>query len=622
LVISVPVLVHTARQTMRVGRSVPGLNLPFGDPFESDTASGLGHDFTARERLLLFGNESASGSADRWKGLWDSEPDNPAFLAQYAAAYYSDFKNLSPEILEAATRIDPNNGWFIALSAGANAEVSVTKNKQTEQERKDLKAAVWKINDAEKLNAALALIHQAALKPEFNSHETELLGLRIPLLPKRTDFASQIPPVAYLASQSSSVIHLRKLIDALSAGAQECAARNDVAGFRQIVGDWQVLCHNVTDHGTTLVDLLVARVFYFGPAENFRDAAMSLGLDPDAARFTRLCELKKADKEFRSRRWTVTPIQTLIGNRSSLLASLTLPLMERQVASPPPLSAALLQPSRYADHALFLRAISLAAWLLLGVSAGFAALHRYRQNPLVRSLSARMVDLLRFSDWAWILGGGILLPFLWYLAITHLTPLSSREWSFRATGFIQAYGQFGAMCILMLVLSTVLATWRLAKRGAWLGLATRCSWIGLLASASAILAVPAFGSVMLDMPSIGLVGTPSLLALYVACALLGIPVLWLLVGFSRNVLGHHTHALRRATLARMMIPTWIFGMLAMVVSIPFHYAGECHWIQQDRLFEINVDAPAMSRYEWDVTRQLRKELLEMMDETGAADSFH
>jgi hypothetical protein len=272
-----------------------------------------------------------------------------------------------------------------------------------------------------------------------------------------------------------------------------------------------------------------------------------------------------------------------------------------QVANPPTITKNDLRPGRYAEHALFERIFCLFAWALLALCAAHS---RYRTSPHVRSLSARMLDLLRPSDWAWILLGGVMLPVLWYLAITRLTPLSAREWSLQHTAFIQPSCQIGSLLALMIILPPVIATKCLGKRGAPLGLTTRRPWLGWLAAASTALAIPAFGAIPFGRRD---------MLLDFASVLLGIGLLWLLVGFGRNIFGRPVHALRRATLARMVLPAWILGMLLFALAVPLLYTEERHWIQQDRLLEISADAPALSRYEYAVSQVLRAELLEMID---------
>ena len=99
--------------------------------------------------------------------------------------------------------------------------------------------------------------------------------------------------------------------------------------------------------------------------------------------------------------------------------------------------------------------------------------------------------------------------------------------------------------------------------------------------------------------------------------LLGVALLCLFVGFCVNVFGRHPQALRRATLARIVLPAWIFGMLIFALTIPFHYAEERHWIQQDSLLAIPAGTIGPTRYEWEVTQILREELLQMLADFDA-----
>ena len=81
---------------------------------------------TAQQKLLLLGDGSASNDADRWKPFWQSDPGNPAYFMEYAMAYRRDHDDqLSPEILETAARIDPDNAWYPAIEAAAKAKTAV-----------------------------------------------------------------------------------------------------------------------------------------------------------------------------------------------------------------------------------------------------------------------------------------------------------------------------------------------------------------------------------------------------------------------------------------------------------------------------------------------------------------
>lgn len=608
VLVSLPVLFLSARQFIGIAALSKSLDQGTSEQPGGDSQWNL----SPRQRLILFGDENATKREDRWKPLWKSEPENPAFLALFASCYINENKTWTPEIANAVARTDPDNGWYPAIIAGNMTESVVTKRKQTDQEKKDFKTPIYDIKDAGKLDDVLSLIHQAAEKPFITTHEKDLYRMRLPLLPQRHDFVSQLPGMMYLASQISYGIRVRNIVDALSAGAQECAAKHDAAGFRRIIGDWEAISEKWTKGGLHLVDLLVAKNLYFGPAERFRDTALALGLEPEADRFSKLLELKKADKTRRLSSLRGTPERSLLDSRGSMFASLALPTVGRQVEHPPKLGDADLRPGRYAEHALFLRAASLASWILLGVAAGLASFHRLIRSPLAQRMSLRLFDVIKARDWSIIAAFGVLAPLLWYIAVVHLTPLSSREWSFNESGGVQAGCQFGSMLVLMLVLTVMLCSSRITKRGTVLGLSSPMPWLGWLAALSAALAIPAFGSIMPAVHSRSPLEWFAPYLLWTSRALLALPVLWLLIGACRTVLASPTHALRRSIIARMLLPTWIFGMLVMAASLPIHHALEGQWIRKDTLFEINADKPAMSRYEWDVTQQLRKELLEMI----------
>jgi hypothetical protein len=292
--------------------------------------------------------------------------------------------------------------------------------------------------------------------------------------------------------------------------------------------------------------------------------------------------------------------------KSGILSGLSLPLMTKQLQSPVPLTDADLKPGRMVDHELFSRVAAAALCLVFGLMLLAAALYRQRTSVLVKRLSRRLEDLLRPADWAWILGGGVGLPMLFYLVIYRLTPLGARDWSIAASAFIVPAGQAAAMGLLMIVLPVLIARWRLGKRGAVIGWHKGRAWIGWTAVACGALSLPVFG---LSFAS----GKGSEVVMMVASALLGILALaWLLLAL-RAVFSKRPALLRRATLSRILVPAYALGMLLMAASMPLYHAAEKRWLAQDRLMEITPEAPALSRYEWQVAQALRAENLELLE---------
>ncbi|MEO5715397.1 MAG: hypothetical protein ABIT37_18100 [Luteolibacter sp.] len=510
-------------------------------------------------------------------------------------------------------QVDPSNGWFTALSAAGMADGAVTREKRSPKEIAAGKAAVMKIDDEARMRQTLGLIHQLVGKPRFTSYQMDLLRKRIPLFPPRTDFVSQIPLLAYVAGLTTSSIGFRRFSDVLAAGAFQCAEKGDVEGFHQIIADWHALVGITCRNGETLIDLLVAKVTMTGPAENFRNAAWKLGLEDEALYFEAVHQRSKTEKEERDRlRGTESPVDKLFARRGSLLGGLSGPMVGRQVHSPPPFTDDDMRPARYADYALFGRAFSAVGWLLMGLAAAFSYGSRYSRSQVSRGLSARMLDLLRRSDWVWIFLVGVIFPVLWYLCISRLSPLAAREWSIRTAAFIPSGGQFGSLVASLIILPVVVAGYLLGKRGAVLGLAPRFTWAGWLAAGAALAGVPVFGAIPLEGPF-------SKWVFVLAMVLAGVVVAWFLGGLVVAVFGKGAQSLRRDTLARMVLPAAVSGMLVMALSIPFHYAEERRWIQQDREGEISADSPGLSHYEYLVTQVLRGEVLEML---GNPPEFH
>lgn len=334
----------------------------------------LDHKLNREQMLLLFGDTSSDQVEDRWKPLWDSQPDNPAYLYKHAMEHLRSKKDLPAEIQQAVNRIDPDNGWYEAIQAGLAADGSAKRKYQSTLERKNLVTPKWEIQNPEKLNHSLQLLSQAMEKPGFTSYDAQILREQIPLLPVPDDYLSQMGPITYSASQTPSSIHLARIPSALGAGAQECAKQQDSEKLRRMFSDWETLADRQLRTGTSMVDLLVAQSIYQSPALNFRDAAQSLGLEKEAARFSRIAALQKQSKEQREREEPRAE-NRLLQQHGSILASMSLPIVLSRVNHPPPLSADDLKPSRHAEHSFYTRAAFSSAILLLGFCAALAALH-------------------------------------------------------------------------------------------------------------------------------------------------------------------------------------------------------------------------------------------------------
>lgn len=562
------------------------------------------------ERLLLVGAPDARSEADRWQPLWASQPDKPAYLAEFALASLSSHHELSPDILAAAERIDPGNGWFPALAAAGKAEGVLKKGTRTSREKREGKAIAWEIFDEPLLRESLLQLHAAAGKPQFSGYRNELHAERVRLLPPRVDWLSQVAWQTFMiGSNNTAAIDFARLGDAIAAGAEQCAARQDPDGFRQILIDWRWLTRAVTAHEDTLIGQLVARMLATSPLANFRDAARTLGMEAEATQFAKAEQQDRDERELRDRERSRTELanRALVHDRGSLLGSLTM-ITSSVSRSSPLLTEADLRPGRMVDHAVFDWVSAVVIWSILSFGVAGVSSTYWGRLPIrkvaARKVAARLVELLGQRDWAWILLGGVVAPVVWYLAVTRLTPLGAREWSLASSGFLLPIGQKCALALLLVGLPLVLAEWRLGLRGACLGLTTRRAWLGWLAVAAAALAIPGLGAV---------VSGPDWWPKTLVTVLLGGPACWLVGVVLLSTNGAETHDLRRATVARVAVPGWLFSMLLCALALPLHHSEERRWLAQDELLAIPVDRPVSSGYEAKLVPLVRAETLTLLE---------
>lgn len=561
------------------------------------------------QRLLLSGDTSATSEEGRWKPLWRSEPDNAMYLAEYAAAYVRDNPDspLSPEVSEAAAKIDPDNGWFLALSATCLAKEAVARKELSKKDASRGVAAVIGVIDEVRLTAALALIHESAEKPRFTGYQGELMSKRLSALPEREGLVSHVWIMSYVSAAKVSCTFFRTTGDLLAAGAERCARNNDVDGFRRIISDWHSFTSKFSNDGANLVDVLVAKSIIISPLLNFRDAARSLGMEAEADHFEGLWNRAKKEKQSRAQRLKrirsgKSPFET----RGSLFAGMSAPMVQGLLVSPLAVTDAELRPGRYADHSLAARALACAGWLVMTAAAGTAILIRHLQPVGVRVISGRMQGLLRRDDWCWLFAVGVVLPVVWYVVISRFTPLSPREWSIRPVAS-PTLCQFVSLLLSLIISPVVIVDLLLAKRGAALGLARRRQWPGLVAAFAALAGVPLTGAIPVAGPLEPVFIVSSWAAIVIA-------VLWICTELAISVFGNHPSRLRLATASLTALPLFACCALLMALVVLIHRTEEKYWIRKDRLGEMSAEVPAMSGYEHRVTQKLKAETLEFLGE--------
>lgn len=577
-------------------RMITGLGSGIVDPRALEKRLTAGK--TRHEQLVLVGDISKSSRSERIKALWDSEPGNPSYFSEYATIHASERGALPPDFLATARRLDPGNGWFLAIAGGVAAKEAIDERKKPLVTPGGAKLMVLK--DQAKLDDAIALFHEAARADRFDSRQAELLAQRIALLPARTDTLEQVVPISYVAGMSTLSLRMRRLGDAVALKANQLAKAGDVEGFRQLAADWEKFSTMISSaRHTNLVDMLVTLVVVRTPLKSMAEAAMELGLPDDEKRLQELEDRFAAWKAATSGKVRDDKPLDLHG---SFLAKTALAAIGRQSRDTVPITADELKPGRMADHALVGRLLGLLVWLVLGLMLLGCFLYRFRGSKLMRGLSGRMMILMTPVDWAWIIGAGVIFPLVYHQVIQRLTPLSGQEWSVMASRLIGPSGQAGSALWLMVLLPLLVARWRLSLRAGAIGLASRTRIWTWVCVALGIAALPVFGTGFLS-------GTVNMVPIEAAGAMLGALKLCVLIIGIRALFGRRNQLLRRVTLSRILIPAYATGMLLMMVLVPAYHAEEKYWIARDDLTGMSPDKPGFTRYEYDVTQQLHREVL-------------
>lgn len=555
------------------------------------------------QKLLLFGDSSRPTKAGRMKALWDSEPENPAYFGEYAKAYLSERDTLPPDFLETARRIDPHNSWFTYLAAAVECKGSIEKRKQSKTSKDAGEARTWDIRDKAKLDRTLALLHEARSQPECRNYTKELTRQRIDFLP-RDNPTDNLHSITYLAGGSSTdILYIRNLMDGIGAKGWTLGEEADATGLQGLIEDSDAFVTALAGvEVSTMIEVIVFKVCAAGTSKELGAAAAKLGLAADAARLTETHRRFEAHKLARDSR-KPTPDRVGPAANGALLASLTLPMVARQMETPPPLTDDDVKPGRLADHELFARTSCIGAWIILLVILCGTAGYRYRSSALIRRLAKRMEALMRPADWAWLLGGGLLLPLTYAMILNRLTPLGGRDFGLQTTFMLLPAAHFLGLTVLMILAPLLITRWRLGKRAAVFGFANIRSRSGWLAAACAVAFIPMVGWAACAGSEVGLA---------VAAGLILVPSLWLLVVMLRAIFSKPSMLLHRSTSARVLLPVYATAMLILVSLAPIYKAAGQRWFERDTLIRLDPAYPSMTRYEYEAAVQMRKEFRELL----------
>jgi hypothetical protein len=570
------------------------MSLP-GPPITSDArlrVPDLFGKLTPSQRLLLFGDLSKSTETERFKALSDSDPADIAFFAEYFRAATAEGSVPVPLLLATADRLDPQNAWYRQVAAAVLARGAFERISHRRPGGRQ-PAPRFRIKDPARLTEAFKLLDEAARMPRFDSHEDELLSRRLEVLPAGDDVLGRKLTESYLAMEPRTWHWSYPVIaTSVAARAEELASQGNATAFADLIQSWESFTRRSIDSG----GISAARVEI--PSRQFRvnakplaENARGLGLTDVASRLDHLTsslESRQKAHSMRAEDWS-----SLLEKGGS--ASFGLLGGRQRLDLPPPLDGSTLKPGLSAEHAMRARIDSAEVGAFMLLLSLLTAATRFSRGFQVRRLSRPMLGVMRPADYRWILIGGVVAPVLVFLLLDLVTGIVLvRAWDTLVYRHLTLAGA-------LLTLPALIATRRLCKRLGGLGWdQPRKRLVGAIALGFMVAGI-AEASDWQPARLIGFtfVGTISFIS-------------FLVLPFGAFITTRDT-AVRWQVYCRAMLPAQVLAVLLMALLVPVHHAREKHWTGLNTLTRIEAGVPSMNRYEHELARRMRLELLEIFE---------
>jgi hypothetical protein len=575
-------------------------NYGWGDQeeFLANARKKLGHrGWTRQQEAFLFGEAAGMSTEESLLHHRRMAEQDQVMLGEYVRVYMNKKSALPPDLPDLATTVDPNNAIFDYCKASRLAKDSVKMADKPHPES-------WEIKEPEKLSQAILALADATAKPTFNSHLREAVEKRKNLLHWSTR-NERLCSSNFIFSSPSFGSYLYYLSWAICAEAQRLAVGGDRDEFVRLAAMaetyWQ---RQLADNDPTLFNSVMLLGEISVTSESLALSAGTLGLEEEERRyFTIKNSLKNRSATIRANTNSLTgrePLAIKSGDRTGSSRG------HRLVVQPPPVDEQLLLPTSYADHAFLSRALTLALWVLLLVSAGILMIHHATAPRVIRTTGRHIARLLDWKDHAIIAAISFVLPVAYVMAVSRLTPFGAREFNLTGTYNLMPAAHFASLFIMLVTAAILTVQWRIRRRAAFFGLGrgwpTLITWIAL---AAATLHVPLIGWYVIrqNFDEVTLYFIPILL----------VPGLIALVSVAfRSSFGSFQGRLSNELLVRALIPVFGVMMIGTVALLPIFKAEEDFWFRQDR-FVVNLQDPVYPfTYDKAVAERIKEEIHQIL----------
>ncbi|MCW1914876.1 hypothetical protein OJ996_14910 [Luteolibacter sp. GHJ8] len=552
--------------------------LLIGEPDDEDARSWIMSRIAHDQRLVAMGDLQGIDDARRWKAVWEAHEEDPAHFYAYVLAYRGSWYKWPENWVATGEKLDPDNGWFALIDAcsriGDVIEPATRKTKKGWGSRAVITPAKpARVKDEAELKVILAEIDHALALPAWTDFRSRLSALRMSAWSAPVDYPEQLLFSQFKRQHPEGRPFDSGCLDQLPLLFQGAALHFANTGNRRELDElarryeriFQTFCKR--DQSDLNQGVILWQAATLG-AKAIEDAYGIMGDPAVAARFKSFAEApRRAELKDASR----IPRGSFTDQRASNLAE------GWTIGRYPGVSALMeseLRGGRLAEYAMGERVLMHVLSALLCCMLGLILFTAHYPRPGLRRLADRLLQLLAWRDWLWIVGLGMALPIALYLLLQRLPWPGFRNHTMeRSQTFLMAL-QLTGLALSLLLCTVEVARWRLAKRAWGVGFGWR------LIDAGPAFALFALGSmpVMSAVPTLAHI--PRMDGDWIEAVIatvLGLPALWASMILVGCYLKKSPRRLHRLILLRACTPVMALALGLSVLSIFVIHAEEKKW---------------------------------------------
>lgn len=584
------------------------------------------NNLTKEEELLLYGDPKRTGKAEQMKALWESDPTNPAFFADYALYYLREHRKLPADFLKIAHDIDPENAWFTCLAASVKERRTTEKGgvhpqspvtlaeiekmpygmKRTIQEGR----VIYEYNIMDQPNAerAMELWRKSLHQEKYDSYQSEMHRLRYPILQRRTCYQDHLKSASYMAhSAELGYGHSPNFLLIAELRKQDMLASDRRQLWLELEG---YLNKILNQEPTSTSDAIVKKYFVEEIARSAQVTELDI-LEP-----TQRLLWKKRSTAILSYAESLERIRYKENEKDSRVIRARGPLMHKncllsyrigRAKNLPPFDKEELKPMRLAESALFMRAACLVGIVFFTLLIPFFLLIN-RQKPQIRlGEEAWMATPLRAHGMIACIS---VIPLLYFCLIYCFTPFGCSEYGLIFFDCPLALVPFLGAILLMLALPRLMihllttpfeSLTHPGSRWFW-----KCGWLCVVYTLLPMHLMPWLLEEAIVKYDIGayhaviIIGYAPMILWLVASCVIGL--------CRRNVYQQVMHYMRR----KVLMASTLTSIAALALLWCGLHPWERHWIERDELMKLSPDAKTICTYDAKLIKKMNQELREIM----------